>query len=119
MRTLVLFFATLLVGLNAAPAAAGPREEAREHYEHATSEYALGNYETAALEYEKAFALKADAALLYNAAQAHRQGGNKKRALVLYQNYLHVFGDRAANREEVQRLILNLKKAIADDEQMA
>ena len=56
---------------------------------------------------------------MQRAAQAHRQGGNKKRALVLYQNYLHVFGDRATNREEVQKLILNLKKAIAEDEQMA
>jgi tetratricopeptide (TPR) repeat protein len=93
--------------------------EARAHYERATSAYALGNYAEAADEYEKAFALKADRALLYNAAQARRLSGNKERALLLYQNYLRVFGDNVAYHTEVERHIANLKAAIEKDHEVA
>jgi tetratricopeptide (TPR) repeat protein len=93
--------------------------DARAHYDKATAAYALGNYSEAAEEYEKAFALKTDSALLYNAAQAHRIAGHKQRALLLYQNYLRVYGDKVGNKEEVQRHIASLKKAIATDEQTA
>jgi tetratricopeptide (TPR) repeat protein len=110
MRT---FFVSLLL-LLATPALA--EETAREHYDRATSFYALGQYGPAADEYEKAFSLKPDPALLYNAAQAHRLAGNKQRALLLYQNYLRVFSDRVANKAEVQRHVLNLRKAIETDE---
>jgi tetratricopeptide (TPR) repeat protein len=78
--------------------------------------YALGQYAEAAEQYEKAFALHADPALLYDAAQAHRLAGNKPRALSLYENYLRHFGDQAQNVDDVQRLIVALKAAIAEDE---
>jgi tetratricopeptide (TPR) repeat protein len=109
-----IVFAFLL--LSATPVHADV-SDARAHYEAATADYALGKYADAATEYEKAFAIKPDPALLYNAAQAHRLAGNKKRALLLYENYVLVFGGEIKNKEEVRRLILNLKKAIATDEQ--
>ena len=112
------YLLALLLVLCAVPARADVAD-ARAHYEKATSAYALGHYAEAAAEYEKAFALKPDPALLYNAAQAHRIAGNKQRALLLYQNYLRVFGSQASNRDEVRRLIANLKKAIASDESSA
>ncbi len=100
----------------AAPARADRLSDAREHFERANSAYALGRFAEAADEFEKAFDLKPDPALLYNAAQAHRVAGNKPRALLLYQNYLRVFGDRISNAAEVQRHIDELKLAIDTDE---
>jgi tetratricopeptide (TPR) repeat protein len=98
----------LLVACLALPAAAagGATEDARAHYERGTSLYALGKFAEAAQEYEKAFELKPDPALLYNAAQAHRIAGNKQRALFLYQNFLRVFGTSSPNAPEVERHVI-------------
>jgi tetratricopeptide (TPR) repeat protein len=67
--------------------------EAQEHFRQGTTAYALGKYAEAATEWERAYELKPDAALLFNAAQVHRLGGNHKRALLLYQNYLRLHRD--------------------------
>ncbi len=93
---------------------AGVLEDAKAYYEQGLSAYALGNYPEAAIAYEKAFAVKPDPALLYNAAQSHRLAGNKPRALLLYQNYLRLF-DKQRNRDEVQRHIVALNAAIESD----
>src|SRR4051794_29733188 len=93
----------LLLGV-IGPVRADDASEARMHYERATSAFALGKFADAASEYEKAFELKSDRALLFNAAQSHRQAGDKQRALLLYQNYLRIF-TKAPNRPEVQRQI--------------
>jgi tetratricopeptide (TPR) repeat protein len=90
--------------------------EARAHYDRATSAFALGRFAEAAAEYEKALELAPDAALLFDAAQAHRLAGNQKRALLLYQNYLRIFGDQATNGREVTRFIENLKRSIESGE---
>jgi tetratricopeptide (TPR) repeat protein len=89
----------------------------KEHYRRGVAEYGLGNYAEAAVEYEKAFNIDPQPALLYDAAQAHRLAGNKPRALQLYQSYLSLFGDRVQNREEVSSRILQLKRAIAAEQQ--
>ncbi len=90
------------------------QETAKEAYERATAQYALGKYNEAALIFERAFELKPDPAILYNAAQAHRLGGNKQRALELYQSYLRLYGDRGS-RIEVQRHVEALQAAIDKD----
>jgi len=112
---------TLVIFLCLAPAAPALADtaEAKLHYEKATGYYALGKYGDAAEEYEKAFALKPDPALLYNAAQAHRVAGNKVRALELYTNYVRVYGDQIANKAEVNRHIASLRKAIETDRETA
>lgn len=92
-------------------------DSAKLHYEHGLSAYGLGHYAEAADEYEKAFALKPDPALLYNAAQSHRLAGTKSRALQLYKSYLALFGD-VPNRVEVQRHIDELSAAIVADERL-
>lgn len=98
-----------------AHAAEGDAAEAKLHFERGTSAYALGDYAQAAVEYESAFKRKPDAALLYNAAQAHRLAGHKERALQLYESYLNVFGAQIENREDVTRLVLNLRRSIEAD----
>jgi tetratricopeptide (TPR) repeat protein len=107
----------LLMGF-AGTAGADPASDARNHYQQARSAYALGNWDKAASEFEKAFEIKSDRALLYNAAQAHRLAGNKPRALLLYQNYLRFFGDQIANADEVERHIAALKTAIESEERL-
>jgi tetratricopeptide (TPR) repeat protein len=92
-------------------AQAGNEEEARGYLDKATAAYALNKYSVAAENFEKAFELKPDPALLYNAAQAWRLAGNKERALALYESYLRVY---PANdkRSTVEARIKDLRQAI-------
>jgi tetratricopeptide (TPR) repeat protein len=93
-------------------------DDARTHFKQGTTYYTLGKYADAAVEYERAYELHQDPALLYNAAQAQRMAGNKSRALLLYQNYLRFYGENAANHAEVERFVAQLQKAI-DSEKAA
>lgn len=112
MRGLGLWLALAVL---AGAARADDVKDAKAHYEKATGAFALGNYAESAAEYEAAFKSRQEPALLYNAAQAHRLGGNKARALQLYQNYVRLYGDRITNRDEVKRHIAALKIAIETD----
>ncbi len=96
---------------------AGKADEAREYLDKATAAFALNRYAVAAENYEKAFELKPDAAVLYNAAQAYRLAGNKERALDLYQSYLRMYGDD--KRAEIEKHIAALKQAIEKDHVVA
>ena len=89
-------------------------DQARAYHEKAKAAFALSHYGQAAEFFEKAFELKSDPALLYNAAQSHRLAGNKDRALTLYQNYLHVYG-RDDRRAQIESRIEELKKSIDRD----
>ena len=94
---------------SAQPPPAPDSEAAKLHYERATAAYALGNFSEAALSYEKAFELKPDPALLYNAAQAHRRAGSRPRAIELYRSFLQVF-PRAEHRELAERHLQELER---------
>ena len=98
----------------AGPAQAGDTEDARAYTDKATAAFALAHYAAAAEDFEKAFELRPDPALLYNAAQSHRLAGNKERALVLYKNYLRLYAKRD-KRTEIEARIDELEKAIAHD----
>jgi tetratricopeptide (TPR) repeat protein len=105
-RTSCVLIALILLG-----ASAFADEDAKTLFTRGRTQYALGHFKEAADLFEKAFELKQDPAILYNAAQAHRLAGDKKQALVLYQNYLRLFGE-IENHEEVERRITELKAAI-------
>jgi tetratricopeptide (TPR) repeat protein len=110
----------VLLGMAAAaPARADDRSEARAHYDKATAAYALGRYADAAVEFEQAFSLKPDPAILYNAAQANRLAGKKERALELYKNYRRVYGRRADHAPDVDRHIAELEKAVENDRRVS
>jgi tetratricopeptide (TPR) repeat protein len=94
-------------------------EDAKSLFDKGTAAFALGNYNEAAEDYERAFKLKPDPALLYNAAQAHRLAGNKTRALQLYQSYSRVYGKGISNRSEVEQRIAELKAAIENDQRVS
>jgi tetratricopeptide (TPR) repeat protein len=113
MRTscFVVILIALLVGH------ARAEEDAKTLYERGKIQFALGNFPGAADFFERAFEKKPDPAMLYNAAQARRLAGDKKKALILYQNYLRLFGE-PENSNEVEKRIAELKAAI-DAEQKA
>ena len=120
MPSLALLLALAGLPFRAAHAGAGggDQSEARAYFDKATAAFALGKYPAAADNFERAFELKPDPALLYNAAQAHRLAGNKERALTLYQNYLRLYA-KAVRRAEVETRVEELKKAIERDRQLA
>ena len=95
-------------------AAAGDTEDARAYADKATAAFALAHYASAADSFEKAFELRPDPALLYNAAQSHRLAGNKERALVLYRNYLRLYAKKE-KRAEIEARVDELERAIAHD----
>jgi tetratricopeptide (TPR) repeat protein len=105
----------LVVLVVARPAHADKTDEARQHYRQATAVFALGRYGDAAKEYETAFELLPDAALLYDAAKAHRLAGNKRRALQLFTSYLQVYHGEAGERATVEQQIDALKAELAHD----
>ena len=115
-RAAAFVVVSLVVALVAGRARA--EEPAVDHQKKATAAFALGHYAVAADEFEKAFALSPEPALLYNAAQAYRLGGNKERALTLYENYLRVYGSQEKG-PELQSRIAELKKAIEHDRAVA
>ncbi len=112
-----IVFATIL--LFTATASVADEPDAKAYYDRGNAAFALGKYDASAQAYERAYELKPDRALLYNAAQAHRLAGNKQRALTLYQNYLRFYGRVAPNRAEVTELIKNLRRALDQDQQAA
>src|SRR4051794_34560531 len=110
----------LVVLLAASPLArASNEDEARVFLDKATAAYALNKYAVAAENFEKAFELKPDPALLYNAAQAYRLAGNKERALELYESYLRVYGKKVSSRGQIEARIKELKQAIEHDRSIA
>jgi tetratricopeptide (TPR) repeat protein len=86
--------------------------EARLHFENGTAHYALGEFSQAADEYQAAFRLKQDPALLYNAAQAYRLAGNREKALILYRNYVLLF-PHEQNVDEVREQVAKLRQELA------
>lgn len=104
----------LLLACLARPAAAASGKDAKKIYEEATAAFGLGRYADAAEKYEAAFAIRPDPALLYNAAQAYRLGGNKARALELYRNYVRLYPD-GSNSNDARSHVVALKKEIEDE----
>ncbi len=114
MRGLAIAVFVFLVALPSS-VLADDTDEARRENDKAMSAFALGDYAEAAKHYERAFALKTDAALLYNAAQAQRLAGNKQRALLLYENLERMFSGQLRNKPELDRHIADLRAAIASE----
>src|SRR5207245_1337776 len=106
LKRFALVLVVLINGSNAFAA-----DDAKTLYKRAETAFALGRFSDSAELFERVFELKQDPAVLYDAAQSHRLAGNKQKALVLYQNYLRMFGQRE-NSAVVEKRIAELKAAI-------
>ena len=98
----------------AMPAAADEvTQSARGHYTQGTKLYDLGRYHDAAKEYEAAFELKDDPALLFNIAQAYRLGHDYADSIRAYKSFLRRVPDteqRAQVEAHIREMQLLLDK---------
>jgi tetratricopeptide (TPR) repeat protein len=85
--------------------------EMRKHYEKATRAYDIEKYGEAVDEYQKAYEIGGDPAMLYNIAQAYRLNDQLPDALHFYRRYLQR-SPNARNREDVERKIADLEQSI-------
>jgi len=118
VRLGILALATLVV-CAVAPAAARAESEAekkaqaKDHYEMATRFYDVGKYGEAIDEYEQAYLLIEDAALLFNIGQAYRLWDRPEDAIRAYKNYLRRRPE-ASNRADVEKKIADLERIVDD-----
>jgi hypothetical protein len=117
-RLLLTLSLVVAFGLAAQARAADKDDKAaaREHYEKGTSFYDLGRYPEAIKEFEAAYELKKDPALLFNLAQAYRLAGNAEQALHFYKTYLR-YVPRPPNKAEIDDRIAALEKQVAEHPQ--
>jgi tetratricopeptide (TPR) repeat protein len=97
----------ILLLLLLSSSAARAQDDAKAHYQKATAHFAVGEYHDAAIEYEEAFKLKQDPAILFNAAQSFRLAGENPKALLLYNNIVKLYpGTQYAkdSKERIQKL---------------
>ena len=116
MKQLAPLAAAFVLVLTAASARAEDAQSARQHYDKGSTFYDLGQFHDAAKEYEEAYKLKSDPALLFNIGQAYRFAAENAEALRAYKAYLRR-SPEASNRREVEAHIVKLQKLI--DEQRA
>ncbi len=103
---------SLLVALGAGARTAHAEDAAtraaRRHFTKGEKLFALGRFDDALIEYEKAFEARPLPAFLFNIGQCHRNLGNVDQAIFSYRKYLREQPD-ADNREAVERLIEELE----------
>src|SRR4051812_8068967 len=89
-------------------------EEARQHVAKAKVHYDLGEFKEAADEYIIVYRLRPIPALLFNIAQAYRQGGMYDKARQFYRSYLRASPD-AKNRGSIEQSIKEMDELLAKE----
>jgi len=91
------------------------RGTAEAHYKKGMAAYALEDWDGAIAEFQAGFRDEPTPAFLYNIAQSHRQAKRPEEAVRFYQKYLEL-APEAPDRGDVDKLIVQLKKAIAEQD---
>ena len=89
-------------------------DEARQHVARAKVHYDLGEFKEAADEYIQVYRLRPLPAILFNVAQAYRQGGMYDKARQFYKAYLRESPD-AKNKAMIQQAIREMDEMMAKD----
>ena len=111
LACLVGLLVAMTAGRAQAQLTADQKQEMRQHYEKATRAYDIEKYGEAVDEYQKAYEIGGDPAMLYNIAQAYRLNKQLPDALHFYRRYLQR-SPNARNREDVERKISDLEQTI-------
>ncbi|MCA1665379.1 MAG: AgmX/PglI C-terminal domain-containing protein [Myxococcales bacterium] len=106
---IVTTLALVAVASAADPPTAEARAVAREHYEKAVNHFNAGEYVAAADEFLAVHDAVPQPALLYNAAQAYRLGGDGPKALERYREFVAA-APQAKQRPDVERRIKELER---------
>jgi tetratricopeptide (TPR) repeat protein len=91
---------------------------ARDHYQRGVQLYDLQRYDEAAQEYEAAYQLKPDPALLFNIGQANKLAKHWDKAEGAFSAYLRNV-PRAPNRARVEEMVAEIQVAAAHDKRLA
>jgi len=112
-----LSFAVVTVALGAFPLAAAPlTPETKAVYDKAVTEYDLGHYKDALVDFEKVYTLQHVPALLFNIAQCHRLLGELKEAAAVYRSFIS--RDPQSSRVDQARALLDqVEAALARQEE--
>ena len=116
----ILLCVLLLTGrrANAMQLTPSQKQEMKQHYERATRAYDVQKYTEAVDEYQKAYEIGGDPAMLYNVAQSYRLADQLPDALRFYRRYLQR-SPNARNREDVERKIADLEKTVEERKRAA
>ena len=88
---------------------------AKRHYDRGEKLFAIGKFDEALDEYQKAFDAKPLPGFLFNIGQCHRNLGNIDQAIFSYKKYLSLEPE-AANKEKVESLIDELEQRKAQQD---
>jgi tetratricopeptide (TPR) repeat protein len=121
--TLAVILAVTLLGVTARDARAmqlspPQRTEMKQHYDKATRAYDIQKYMEAVEEYQKAYEIGGDPAMLYNVAQSYRLNDQLPDAIRFYRRYLQR-SPNARNRDDVERKIAELEKTVEERRKIA
>src|SRR5262245_15108153 len=94
-------------------------EAARASARRAEAAYNLGHYAEAAGEFEAAYRILLDPALLFNVAQSWRLANQPDKALTVYRSYLRTAPANADKRQEAQRWQQELERKLATPKEPA
>jgi tetratricopeptide (TPR) repeat protein len=103
----------LVLGARPASGQSSEPDQAREHYKKGLAAYNLGQYPEAASEFEAAYRLFLDPALLFNIAQAHRMNGDLEKALNGYRSFLRTAPSGTQNRAQAEKWRQELEREVA------
>lgn len=119
---LALVLSLVLAGLGPRLAHAQAPEEtrvtAKRHYESGARKFDMGKFAEAAEDFQKAYELVGDPAILYNIAKSYQLAENPERARFFYQSYLRRLPG-APNRAEVESRIKDLDKVLSQQKRAA
>jgi tetratricopeptide (TPR) repeat protein len=129
LRAVIAVMAAALVLALTAPAAhaqevsrpqlsEAQKQKTKEHYEKATLLYNVAKYPEAITEYEAAYLISADPAMLFNIAQCHRKNNQPEEAARFYRNYLRN-APNAPRREDVEKWIAEMDRAAEEKRRQA
>lgn len=87
-------------------------ERAAEFQRKAKSDFEAEHWIDAAAEFEQAYMINKDSALIFNMALCHRKAGSARRALDLYKRYLSLVPD-SPKREDIEGRIRELQQHLS------
>lgn len=97
-----------------------PEKSARAIAEEGLAHHQAGEYDEAIEDFERAFALAPDPALVFNIAVAYRKKGDCPHALEQYEKYLLLMPSlKAADREKVEERIDQMKTCVEQERREA
>lgn len=114
----LLVFSTLMALAGPAAADRSSVDDAKRFFYSAQTHYRLGEFEQALHDFQDAYRLQQDPALLFNIAQCYKQLGRLDDSIRSYRFYLRDAAN-VPNRASVEKIIAELEQKIAERDRSA